>query len=199
MSRHLLKTLLASATIGFFALSSASAFAATTRNDCDGTGGSTNLLSKIQSGGATAATDCEYLSPPDTSYVANVTNINTAQFFGINAWESAGVNQQDANASSGSWSIPSYDSSYLYMIVFKDGAGTNLVGFLIANGKSSGTWDTPFTDPPFSLSGNSTSKQVSHFSIFRYKEGVTVAEPGTLGLLGLGLLGIAIMRRRRSV
>jgi hypothetical protein len=94
------------------------------------------------------------------------------------------------------------------MLVFKDGGGTTLVGYLL--GSLSGTWDSPFTIPPFVNANGSSPKDVSHISVYSFGDdpddcvpGDTrpecnppVPEPGTLGLLGLGLLGLGLSRRR---
>ena len=207
MSRRLLKTLFAASAVAALSLTGASAFAAATLVDCSGTS-----LGHIQGGGGTAANGCQYLSPPDNSNTATLANINSAAgtgFFGFNDWTVAVAKQDlaDGAGASGSWSIPGYDPTATYMIVFKDGANTNLIGFTLISGISSGTWTSPFTDPPFDLCDAAVTdcsqvKDVSHFTIF--KRGGDdppgdVSEPGTLGLLGLGLLGLAIMRRRRSV
>ena len=199
MSRRLLKTLFAASAVAALSLTGASAFAAGTLVDCSSTS-----LGHIQGGGGTAANGCQYLSPPDNSNTATLANINSAGgtgFFGFNDWTTA-VHKQDlpdGAGASGSWSIPGYDATATYMIVFKDGANTNLIGFTLISGITSGTWTSPFTDPPFA--GVSGTKDVSHFTIFKRggEPPNDVSGPATLGLLGLGLLGIAIMRRRRSV
>ena len=154
----------------------------------------TDPTAKVTSGGSTAAFACQYVTPSDPSNVANTTNVNNAGFFGINTWEATGALQVDqGGALSGTWSIPNVDfAAFDYIIVFKDGEGTNLVAFLLNESGSSGDWLTPFTDPPFDLPGASTAHGVSHLSIFR-----TVPEPGTLALLGAALIGLAILQRRR--
>lgn len=85
------------------------------------------------------------------------------------------------------------------MFVFKDGVGTNLVGYLLTAGN--GTYATPFTNPPFPLTGKSMQKDVSHISVY-YREGGTppsqIPEPGALMLVGAGLLGLGLARRRKA-
>jgi hypothetical protein len=165
----------------------------------------------------TAAGNCQYLTPPDTSNVANATNVNAAGFFGTNTWAATSVLQFDpSNDQTGSWTVPSVNfAAYDYMIVFKDGSDTNLIGFLLNEEASTGSWKTPFTDPPFNFNNNQT-KNVSHFSIFQRTGSITydpcvadpqapgcnpgdpAPEPATMALVGLGLLGASIARRRKQ-
>lgn len=46
--------------------------------------------------------------------------------------------------------------------------------------------------------GTGNCAEISHLTIFASNETVTVPEPGTLGLLGLGLVGFALTRRRKT-
>jgi hypothetical protein len=162
---------------------------------------------KVHDGGGapvlTAASACQYITPPDQNNVANEMNINAdGGFFGFNDWDiwDNSVSQVNANASSGAWSIPNVDfATYDYIIAFKDGNGTNLTSFLLNESFSSGGWSTPFTDPPFDLPGMSRSHDVSHYSIARREGGgttVLLPEPGTIALLGLGILGMGWVARR---
>lgn len=150
------------------------------------------------SGAFSAASACQYLDNPDTNNVANATNVNAALFFGISTWELGGISQQSVSASNGTWTMPTADfSTYDYMLTFKNGAATNLVSFLLNGEFTSGLWTTPFTDPPFDFPGGSTSHDVSHFSLFRTTRTTSVPEPGTLALLGTGLLASVFVRRRK--
>jgi hypothetical protein len=156
---------------------------------------------KVFNGSDTAVSACQYLTPPDPSHVASVANINASGFFGLSDWTDNGqtqVNLADGAGGSGSWTINGVDfDAYDYMMVFKDGAHTNLIAFLFNEEFASGSWSTPFTDPPFSFPGASTSRDVSHYSIVRrWNPDIEIPEPGMIGLLGLGLAGIAVRRRR---
>lgn len=145
----------------------------------------------------TAASACQYLDPPDNNNVANEANVNSAGFFSVSTWETVS-GQVNSNASSGTWAISGANfAQFIYMITFKDGEGTNLISFLLNGEFSSGGWNTPFTNPPFT-SINGGSKDVSHYSIFRSPTTTTVPEPGTLGLLSLGFVGLFSRRRRTA-
>lgn len=159
----------------------------------------TDGTAKVRNGTETAASACQYITPADQSNVASVANINAAAFFGLTDWASNGQDQISVEASSGNWSITGVDfANFDYMMVFKDGSNTNLTAFLFNEEFSSGTWLTPFTDPPFDFPGATTSKEVSHYSIVRRGSQTTeVPVPGVLGLLGAGLMGLGIAARRR--
>jgi PEP-CTERM motif len=145
----------------------------------------------------TSSTACQYLSPPDNNNVANATNVNAAGFFGSTDWTGVpGWLQMGPGGAAGTWDIGSLTAGLTYMITFKDGADTNLISFLIT--AASGSWTTPFTEPPFDFSGGSTVHNVSHFSIFSRGTPTNVPEPATLGLLGISLFGVTLVRRRRS-
>jgi hypothetical protein len=146
----------------------------------------------------TAASACQYLDPPDSSNVANETNINAAAFFGFSDWDVIQGQVDPANDLADSWSIPGANFALFdYIIVFKDGNGTNLIAFLLNEEVSFGDWTTPFTEPPFDLPGGSTTHEVSHYTIAQRQTGTPVPEPATLGLIGVGLAAIGLMRRRR--
>jgi hypothetical protein len=87
---------------------------------------------------------------------------------------------------------------------YTPGAGDPLINFFVAKGgpnfnlfsnlgdPNADLWFTP-TNP-----ANGQPFGLSHLSFYDTTGGGKVAEPATLGLLGLGLLGFALARRRRS-
>ncbi len=165
----------------------------------------------------TAVGSCQYLNNPDTNNVANQTNINAAGFFGTTSWSINGMNGQLPGGNpglTGTWAISGVDfSAYDYMIVFKDGSGTNLVGFLLNEVYANGTWSSPFMKAAFSGLNNNQIKGVSHYTIAQ-RTGIIdppcavgdpdcdpneIPEPGSIALMALGMIGAGVaLKRRRS-
>lgn len=151
------------------------------------------------------------VNPPPATYTVNV-----EQFFNINNWLFDGkydnigpVSGTDnstllnftGNNQSGTFTRTGAQSLSDLMLVFKDGGSTNLVGYLIdltTLGVGSGTYQSPFLEPPFDYPGNGP-RDVSHISVY-YREGTRppqqIPEPGSLALAGLALIGFAAVRRR---
>lgn len=162
----------------------------------------TNANSKVKSGAVTAVNACQYISPEDQSNIASIANINAAGFFGTNTWAANGgqVQVNPPNDQSGTWAISGANfATFDYMIVFKDGNNTNLIGFLFNELFAAGTWTTPFTNPPFTDLNPNQKKDVSHYTIVQRRGKPTeMPEPGIVALMGLGLAGFAAARRRSA-
>jgi PEP-CTERM motif-containing protein len=160
------------------------------------------VTAKVENAAGTtsAANGCQYLDPPDQSNVANLTNINTAGFFGHSDWQSNGQTQLSGAGSiglTGTWSIANANfAAFDYIMVFKDGSDTNLVAFAFNELYSSGLWSSPFENPPFTNLKDDQVKAVSHLSIFKRGGEQRVSEPGVLLLFGLGLLTLGFLRRK---
>jgi hypothetical protein len=170
------------------------------------------------SGKVSTASDCTILGPlngHENDTLNPTMLVNDEAFFGISDWlfdgkwnsvgqsfvDSSGLFDFTGGGSSGSFSYVGGASIADIMFIFKDGAGTNLVGYLVT--QAGGTYATPFTKLPFPLTGQATVKDTSHISVYyRNGEGGTppfsVPEPGVLLLVGVGLMGLGLARRRKS-
>lgn len=207
MKRLLTTTAIVAGALYFGALMPADAALVT----CPEPGFTTEPNAKVENslGSLTATIACQYIVPPDQSNTNKIANINAAGFFGDSKWQDNGQTQT-AGGAAGTWSINNPDfATYDYAIFFKDGNETNLIGFVFNEQFTSGSWVTPFTKPPFDLSGGSTSHDVSDVTIARtlikdcpdcgINPVITPApEPASLALLGVGILGIAALRRRTT-
>jgi hypothetical protein len=123
----------------------------------------------------------------------NVTpiTVNQEAFFGFTDWIFESRTELGDGVQAGLYDVGNLLNLHTdVMLIFKDGNDTFLVGYLL--GQASGSWSTPFIPGVFNVM---SPRDVSHISV--YARGVSVPEPGTIALLGGGLLGMAWIRRRR--
>lgn len=175
----------------------------------------TDPTSKVEdaTGTMTATSACQYITPADSSNTAKLVNINAAGFFGTSTWVAnslANTQLDPGNDLTDTWSITNANFAlYDYIIVFKDGDGTNLTAFLFNELFTNGVWSSPFASPIVDVSN---PKEVSHYTIAQ-RDAVEVPcnpqiedcrpreipEPTSIALMSLGMLGAAVaLKRSRS-
>jgi hypothetical protein len=153
-------------------------------------------------------TDCEILDGRSQDFINPDPTVNLPPgFFLEDEWAFVGKVGLEGFlvGTSGSGSIGSFNLSSVItdlgekvLIVFK-GGDNDLIGYLVDDVMKLISWSTPFTSPPFTLDGGSTSQNVSHISV--YTVGVAPIPLPAAGFLLIGALGglAAVRRRRRAV
>lgn len=153
---------------------------------------------------------CQYSNSANQDSVSpnSPLTVNQESFFGFTNWKFGGKIGDNAAAGytgngsgqSGTWNIASaFQNTWQdVMLVFKSGRNTTLVGYMVNDNVTSGTWNSPFEKSLFDVPN---TRDVSHISVY-YREGsgssAAVPEPTTMAGLALAGTGFAAMRRRRA-
>jgi hypothetical protein len=151
---------------------------------------------------------CQIGTTNNDTLGGGTSQVNADHMFGFTDWifgEKAFDNDQNidvglvafGNAQGGLWLIDDdiWDAYSDVMLVLKGGNGNTVpdryVGYLLEQGQDWGSYLSPFMN-------GSRRKDISHISVYLRQGGNAVPEPTTLALIGIGLVGLAYMRRRRS-
>lgn len=154
-------------------------------------------------------------NPNNPTNPSNFT-VNTQKFFGASDWLFAGKSDGSLSAyfEPDKGSPAKFEGIYDFstnplrtllnnatnvMLIFKSGQGTSLVGYLLDNRVDpyQGWWTTPFMEPLFSFPGNTTSRDVSHISVY-YRNGAPLAIPTPALLPGLVAFGLSVLRKQQQ-
>lgn len=128
---------------------------------------STTVASKV-----TGTSACEYSDTADQDFLnTNPMTVNSEAFFDFTDWTFGGkINVDKGYAGKGEGQSGTWDISSVFqntwndvMLVFKSGKDTTLTGYMVQDGVTSGSWDSPFLT-------NKNPKDVSHISVY-YRSG----------------------------
>lgn len=131
------------------------------------------------------ATACAQVTPLTGKLNDNLGLVNTLGFFGISDWlfdgkwdkgnDSSSLFDFSGNSLAGSYSYTGGSGIADILMLFKSGAGTNLVGYLVT--AATGSYVSPFLPGAFPVRN---TKDISHISVY-YRPGSTSpgSNPGT--------------------
>lgn len=211
-----MKKFLLAASLALAVMGTVSAPSYASLSSCAGGAGTIADPAYDISGNVSNAAACQISSESNDNVggASSTWTVNTEGFFTTTDWLFSGKPSTGGNTQSGQSGTYNLDaliasvgsSLETVMLVFKDGGGTTIVGYLLNNGTTSGTWASMFDDPPFPISG-SGPKDVSHMSIYYTTNPggpggfipiipIPAALPLMLG--GLGLLALLGRRRRQA-
>ena len=146
----------------------------------------------------TNTVDCEKSSETQ-DFLTDPMTVNTEAFFGFSDWEYLDkTDYADDQGQSGTWAVdPSiWDDFTELLLIFKDGAGTTLLGFLADDGATGGTWQSPFREPEFDMNPDRKIKDVSHITHYVRGTVVDIPESSAFFLMLMGLVGLVVARKR---
>lgn len=161
------------------------------------------------------ASACEKSTATQDFLNSTPITVNGEGFFGYTDWLYLNKDDPAGNGQTGTWSLTNneWNSFSDIMLIFKDGEGTTLLGFLLLPSYTSGIWNSPFTADEFpdlcvhhdahgpnpAYDDCSTVKNVSHISYYARGAAARVAEPTPLILMLLGLSGLVFVRRHTII
>lgn len=150
----------------------------------------------------TNTTDCERSTSATQDFLnTDPITVNAEEFFSFDDWLFLDKDEYDDNSGqSGNWAVDAsvWDNYSNLMLIFKDGAGTTLVGYLAADGATGGTWESPFREPEFDMKPDDKIKDVSHISYYVRGAVTRVPDTGSIILMLIGLAFLGLSRARTT-
>ncbi|HEV7264099.1 MAG TPA: PEP-CTERM sorting domain-containing protein [Falsiroseomonas sp.] len=168
-------------------------------------------------GAVEGATACGYDTAffNDSEAVVNRSATGEAGYFGHSDWDMVGRVENGGKSDAFDFAAYQLGGADMFMLVFKSGSkkqSPSLIAYLVD--VLAGDWQTPFTNVPFP-NHPVAGRDVSHISYYvrtaglpepsplpdlaaTPTAGVDIPAPAALALFGLGLAGLAVVRRARA-